>query len=107
MVKNNKIQTQIGKWLSLYTLLLFICLPILEVVNGFDDFAQFDFIELQENLEAEIEDISDKSELSEKEYKILQTLNTYSEKSAKTSIYISIPLFSSYSSEVHVPPPEC
>ena len=107
MVNNKKLQTQIGKWLSFYTLLLFIGLPIFEVVNGFSDITQFDFIEVQENLESEIEDISDKKEPSEKEYKILQTFNTHNEKNVKSSIYISMPLFSNYNSEVQVPPPEC
>jgi hypothetical protein len=107
MLQNNKIQTKIGKWLSVYTLLLFICLPVFEVVSNFGDVFQIDFIEIQENLEIEIEDISDNKELSEKDHKILQTLNTYNAKSVKASIYISEPLFSNFNSEVKVPPPEC
>ncbi len=107
MKKSKRLQTQIGKWLSFYTLLLFVCLPIFEVVSDWNDFTQTDFIEVQENLETEIEDISENKELSEKEYKILQTLSSYNEKNAKAGIYISTPLFSNFSSEVHVPPPEC
>lgn len=107
MIKSKKVQSKIGKWLSVYTLFLFVCLPVFEVVTEFEEIFQIDLIEIQENIELEIEDISDKKELSEKEYKISQTGYTYNLKSAKIGIHISEALFSNFNSEVNVPPPEC
>lgn len=64
------------KILSIYAILMFLSMPILELVSKLAEAKYDSLIELQENLEQEIEDTFDEKDNMDKEVRITSTISS-------------------------------